>query len=580
MVSSAPPPPEPAPTAPAPTNVHPQDVRRPPGSARSVWLLAMADLHAVSQSWLARGFLLASALLSVLALKGMQAEQKAASQMLEALYVSYLLLWTHGIIFIAGGAFTREQDCLNDAILSRGLTRGEYAAGKLFARSLAILLLVGGVLLPASLWAIRQDQLTRSASGHVVSQARNTRVEAWDPRKLFANAEGQLVTVTVEIGAAVHAGDILATLDDRPLFDQLETERRAEETARNEVHNAQRRFEDAQRAVAQASDALERAERSLIAKDLLSRFEQSDREIDIRSRKRDLQTAENQLRIAQDGIATTQRTVENTQARVREARQRLAAATLVAPLSGYVTERPAHPGQHVSRGTHILTLARLDDYLVRVPVYDFEEFKRLKPGLQALIKIGKTEFKGAIEQLGATTENDRWGRPSNTALVRFQGDGTLGLLGRDADVRIVIPPQEAKPNRVTALFNTLTGSGSDDLESRTSSVPLLWMLVGLAKVLGCAALLVALTLLLLVLSRSTLIAILGTIGLWHVSNLLFDFAGLPDLSYLEIVRTMDKVLGGVATLTSELTTLAWLYGLATALGALMLALFIHRDPSR
>jgi hypothetical protein len=41
---------------------------------------------------------------------------------------------------------------------------------------------------------------------------------------------------------------------------------------------------------------------------------------------------------------------------------------------------------------------------------------------------------------------------------------------QNADVRVVLPPREEKPNRVAALFNTLTGRGVDDLESRSASV--------------------------------------------------------------------------------------------------------------
>jgi hypothetical protein len=106
------------------------------------------------------------------------------------------------------------------------------------------------------------------------------------------------------------------------------------------------------------------------------------------------------------------------------------------------------------------------------------------------------------------------------------------------------------------------------------------MLIALGKVLGCAVLLVALTLLLATLSRSTLVAILGSTGLWHVSNLIFDFAGLPDLSYLEMVRNMDKVLCGAANRWHELGTLAWLGGLALALSLLTMAVFVSRDPPR
>jgi len=236
--------------------------------------------------------------------------------------------------------------------------------------------------------------------------------------------------------------------------------------------------------------------------------------------------------------------------------------------------------QFVGKGTHLLTLAPLDDYQVTVPIYRFEEFKRLKSGLEAYVTIEDTEFTGTIDRLGPMTQEDRWGRPGNYVIVRFQGNGTLGLLGRDADVRLTLPPEEEEVDQVTAIFNTLMGRGQDDFESRTASVTPFWMLIALGKVLGCACLLVTLSLLTLTLFRSALVSILAVTGLWHISNLLFDFAGLPDLSYLEMVRTLDKVLGGIADPTQELTTLAWLYGFAAAFAALALALFVSRDPPK
>jgi multidrug resistance efflux pump len=537
-------------------------------------------LEAIARSWLCRGFLLASALLTVLEFKGMQAEQKVASQMLEVVYCTYLVVWMHGVIFIAGAALAREADCLNDAILSRGVTRGEYIVGKLTARCLAILLMIGGVLLPTSFWAIRQDKLVRTEDGFVGSAARNTKVEAWEPRKVFAQIGGTIKELTLQVGDFVHAGDVLTQLDDRNVFDELENERRGEENARNEVNNANRRVEDTKRAVAQAEDALGRAERGLIGKDFLSKSEQADRETDVRSRKRDLKNTETQLRVAEDAVPTTERAVENATARVREARRHLGYATVIAPLSGYVTEILAHPAQYVGVGTQLLTIAPLDEYQVRVPIYKFDEFKRLKTGLAAYVRIEHSEYKGLIERLGATTQADRWGRDCNYALVRFKGDGTLGLLGLPADVRLVLPPPKELPSRATQLLNLLTGHGVDDLASRTTSVTTGWMLIGLAKVLGCACLLVTVTLATLALFRNALTAILGVTGLWHVSNLLFDFAGLRELSYLDMVRTMDKVLGGIAKPADELTALAWLFGLAAGFGALAIALFVSRDPPR
>jgi multidrug resistance efflux pump len=554
--------------------------RRVPSRWQSTWLFVRSDFGALAKSWLCRGLVLVSLLVTLLALKGLQAEQKNAGQMLEAVYATYLLVWMHAVIFIAGSALMRESDCLNDAILSRGVTRGEYITGKLLSRCLAILLIMGGVLLPASIWAIRQDKLVRTEDGFVNSAARGTKVEAWDPKKIFCEIGGTVKELTLKAGDFVRVGDVLARLDDRTIFDELENERRAEENARNEVINARRKVEDAKRTVAQGEDALERAERSLLAKDLLSKSEQADRQTDIRSRKRDLRNAESQLRVAEDAVPTAERAVENALARVRDARRRLANATVTAPLSGYVTEIQANPGQYLASGAQICTVAPLDEYQVRVPIYKFEEFKRLRTNLTAYIKIEQTEYKGTIERLGAMTQPDRWGRDYNYALVRFKGEGVLGLLGLPADVRLVLPPPKEQTNRAAAILNVLTGRGSGDSITRTTSVTFRWMAIGLGKVLGTACLLVAFTFLVLMISRNSLVAILSVVGLYHISNLLYDFVGLKELSYLEMVATMDKVLGGVAKPVDELITLAWLFGLAAAFGGLAISLFVTRDPPK
>ncbi len=554
--------------------------RRFPGHLQTTWLFVRADMGAIARSWLCRGFWLVSLVLTLLMLKGMQAEQKNAAQMLEAVYATYLLVWMHGVIFIAGSALAREADCLNDAILSRGVTRGEYIIGKLASRCLAILLIVASVLLPTSLWAIRQDKLVRTADGFVNSAARNTKVEAWDPKKIFTEVSGTVKEMALKVGDFVHFGDVLARLDDRTIFDELENERRAEENARNEVINARRKAEDAKRAVAQAEDALEKAERSLLAKDLLSKAEQADRQTDIRSRKRDLKNTQTQLSVAEDSVPTAERAVENAMARVRDARRRLANATITTPVSGYVTEIQASPAQYLSAGAQLCTIAPLDEFQIRVPIYKFEEFKRLTTNLTAYVKVEQTEFKGTIERLGAMTQPDRWGRDYNYAIVRFRGDGTLGLLGLPADVRLVLPPPKEKINRATALLNVLTGKGNGASITRTTSVTIPWMSIGLAKVIGTACLLVTLTLTVLMLFRNSLVAVLTVVGLYHISNLLYDFVGLKDLSYLEMVATMDKVLGGIAKPVSELGTLAWLFGLAVAFGAMATALFISRDPPK
>lgn len=554
--------------------------RRPPSRWRSLWILTLADLGAMSRSWLVRGFLLVSAVITVLQLKGMQANKDVASRMLEIVYTTYIVIWMHAVVFIAGGALARESDCLGDGILSRGITRGEYIGSKLLARSLAILFLLGFILVPSSFWAIRQDKLVRTETGFLSAKAEGVKIDPWQPKKVFSEIDGPLLQMELKLGDPVEAGQVLALIDDRRYYDELENERRGEQDALNEVENAHRRAENAKRTLTQAEDALASAERAVVATDLYSKLEQEARGAELRMRKRELKNAENEARVAQDAITKAERSVENARARLLTARKRLSRATITAPISGYLTELLVHPGQNVGVGTQLFTIAPLDDYELRVPVYDFKEFKRLKEGLQAFITIQGTEYKGTVERLAAMTEADRWGRQANHAIVRFKGDGTLGMLGLQAAVRISLPADQKPKDRATQLLNALTGHDEDDLESRTASVTAPWMIVALAKVFGCAILLVNLTLLFVVAFRNPLIAILGTLGLWHVSNLIFDFSGLPGLSYLEIVRTMDKVLGGIATLGEELGLIAWLAGLSALFGCLTVLLFISKDPPK
>jgi multidrug resistance efflux pump len=566
----------------AQTSSHSKSLKksRVPSTVETLIVLIRSDLSSCARSWLVRGFLLISTLVSVLAMKGMQSDQAVASRMLETLYATYILIWMHGVVFIAGSALLREQDCLSDAILSRGITRGEYIGAKIFSRCLTTLILIGSVILPTSFWAIRQDQLVRTETGHVSANAQGVTVDAWEPKKVFTAVEGPILEMELEVGDEVHVGDVLALIDDRILHDALETERRSEQNARNEIDNSHRRYETAKRAVSQAEEALMRSERVLVAKDLMSKLEQSDREADLRTRKRELKDAENAMHQSRDAILIAERAVEESQTKVLTARKRLSDATVTAPVTGYVTEVLVQASQNVSVGTQMFTIAPLDEYQLRVPIYNFNEFKRLDDGLDAYITIQGTEYKGKIDKLGAMTEKDRWGRMSNYAIVRFQGEGTLGMLGLNADVRMVLPPPDKKLGNGEKLMNALTGYGEDDLESRTASVTFPWMLLAVGKVFGCATLLVTFSLFMAVLFRNSLVAILGTIGLWHISNLIFDFAGLPELSYLEMVRTMDKVLGGIASPRDEIQILGWLLALTLGFTAMTLSIFKSRDPQK
>ena len=64
----------------------------------------------------------------------------------------------------------------------------------------------------------------------------------------------------------MQAGDVIAMIDDRKYFDELETDRRLEQDALNEVDNAHRRADNSKRAVAQAEEAQAREDALVVAR--------------------------------------------------------------------------------------------------------------------------------------------------------------------------------------------------------------------------------------------------------------------------------------------------------------------------
>ena len=71
-------------------------------------------------------------------------------------------------------------------------------------------LMLGIVLIPCSIWAIRQDKLLRTEDGFVTSAARNTKVEAWEPRKVFVDAQNRIVRTELGDGIAAYPRELAA----------------------------------------------------------------------------------------------------------------------------------------------------------------------------------------------------------------------------------------------------------------------------------------------------------------------------------------------------------------------------------
>ena len=201
------------------------------------------------------------------------------------------------------------------------------------------------------------------ASGYVVARRKAT---------VSAKITDKVMTVLIEEGRHVKAGDVVATLDD--------TNVRA---AYNQAV-AQQRY--AQVSLAQVQVQLANAERTykrdqgLVADAYISQFDLDTARTAFENLKAQLATAQQNIKVADEGVAVAQRNLDDTIVR--------------APFDGVITTKDAQPGEIVSpisagggfTRTGIGTIVDMDSLEVEVDVNE-SFINRVHPDQPASVRL-------------------------------------------------------------------------------------------------------------------------------------------------------------------------------------------------
>lgn len=166
-------------------------------------------------------------------------------------------------------------------------------------------------------------QIVKVASAHPVT-VRTGEIRAHDETVLAFRLDGRMVSRLVDIGARVHAGQVLATLES--------------ETGKNQLTSASADMESARTAEQVAALNLNRMQK-LMPSGAIARTQLDSARADWQSAASRLKSSAAALRNAQDNLAWTQ---------------------LTAPADGVITRVSASAGQVVSAGESIFTLATSD----------------------------------------------------------------------------------------------------------------------------------------------------------------------------------------------------------------------------
>ncbi|MGJ3254069.1 MAG: efflux RND transporter periplasmic adaptor subunit [Elainellaceae cyanobacterium] len=293
---------------------------------------------------------------------------------------------------------------------------------------------------------------------------------------LRARVEGQLVSLAVNVGDFVEAGQTLGRIDDDLLITDV-NEAQAELAAlQSEVAQTQAQVDNAQALVEQARVEYQQAQadnarlQSLAADGAVSQ-QQAD------LAETAMKTAEQSLRSAQQGVQTQQQAVVAAQGRVN-AQQAVVAQTeeqrsytlLKSPITGSILERITEAGSMLQPGDEIVRLGDFSTVKIIVQASELD-LAQIRVGQSVDVSFDAfpgRSFTGEVARISPAADPVARLVPVEVTLPNPNGQIGSGLLARvnfapRASQQVVIPDSalETGTNSETPTLFVIEGSGDN-----------------------------------------------------------------------------------------------------------------------
>lgn len=264
---------------------------------------------------------------------------------------------------------------------------------------------------------------------------------------------GRVVSVGVDLGSYVQRGQVIAQLDAGDAQLRLEQSRAALQQAESAVRQAEariglapnQRFDPTRVAEVQAAKAAyDLAEKNLV------RFERLLESGDVSRSAYDQQKAQRdqlreqyqaQLTLANQSYAavqTARAAAQSARVAVSQSEKGIRDVTVLAPISGYVADRPADVGEYVSTSSKVATIVRTNPLRVRIDIPE-QAISTIRPGQNVSVSVSTypdRAFAGRVARVSPNVSST-----SRTLTVEAEVDNGENLLkpGQFATIRVLMP---------------------------------------------------------------------------------------------------------------------------------------------
>ena len=267
---------------------------------------------------------------------------------------------------------------------------------------------------------------------------------------------GRVVSVAVDLGSYVQRGQPLVRLDAADAQLRLEQAQAALVQAQSNVRQAEariglrpnQRFDPTRVAeVGAARAALDLAEKQLRRfETLLESGDVSRSAYDQQRAQRDQLRQQYEAALAQANqsyaaVGTARAAVDAARVQVETAQKGVRDVIVYAPISGYVSDRPADLGEYVSTSMKVATIVRTNPLRVRIDIPE-QSISSVRPGQSVSVSVSaypERSFAGRVARISPNVSLQ-----SRTLTVEAEVENGENLLkpGQFATIRILLPQTE------------------------------------------------------------------------------------------------------------------------------------------
>jgi multidrug efflux pump subunit AcrA (membrane-fusion protein) len=264
---------------------------------------------------------------------------------------------------------------------------------------------------------------------------------------------GRVISIGVDLGSYVQRGQVIAQLDAGDAQLRLEQSRAAFQQAESAVRQAEariglspgQRFDPTRVAEVQAAkSAYDLAEKNLARfEKLLESGDVSRSAYDQQKAQRDQLREQYQAQLTQANqsyaaVQTARAASQASRVQISQAEKGIRDVTVLAPISGYVADRPADVGEFVSTSSKVATIVRTNPLRVRIDIPE-QAIATVRPGQNVSVSVSTypdRAFAGRVARVSPNVSSQ-----SRTLTVEAEVDNGDNLLkpGQFATIRVLMP---------------------------------------------------------------------------------------------------------------------------------------------